>query len=250
MASRRIPSDWRSPPTLGYFAYRTARRQGQRPGGRPLVREGGRHPWELPATSCASRRCSPARAGRTRRRSSCGARSTWAATSTRGRRRSRSSSASCPTDKAARMKAVAPLYDTMPKADFEALIAELFKGVRADEAGVQALPDRHRRRLRPHHRQLPQRLGLASGARREDHRPGAPHCPQCGAPDPRLRQHPASSAGCCLRGTLPGLRRADQLAVPGWARRSRRRCSRPSRPWTGSRWLLVPHLLFVSALSS
>jgi len=33
-----------------------------------------------------------------------------------------------PTDKAARMKAVAPLYGTMPKADFEALIAELFKG--------------------------------------------------------------------------------------------------------------------------
>jgi len=33
-----------------------------------------------------------------------------------------------PNDKQARMKAVAPLYDTMPIADFEALIAELFKG--------------------------------------------------------------------------------------------------------------------------
>ena len=33
-----------------------------------------------------------------------------------------------PKDKAARMKAVAPLTDTMPKADLEALIAELFKG--------------------------------------------------------------------------------------------------------------------------
>jgi len=33
-----------------------------------------------------------------------------------------------PADKAARMKAVAPLRDTMLKADFEALIAELFKG--------------------------------------------------------------------------------------------------------------------------
>ena len=32
-----------------------------------------------------------------------------------------------PSDKAARMKAAAPLYDTMPEADFEALIAELFK---------------------------------------------------------------------------------------------------------------------------
>ena len=32
-----------------------------------------------------------------------------------------------PSDKAARMKALAPLYDTMPKADFEALIAELFR---------------------------------------------------------------------------------------------------------------------------
>ena len=31
-------------------------------------------------------------------------------------------------DKAARMKAVAPLSGTMPKADFEALVAELFKG--------------------------------------------------------------------------------------------------------------------------
>jgi tetratricopeptide (TPR) repeat protein len=30
-------------------------------------------------------------------------------------------------DKAARMKAVAPLYDTMPKSELEALIAELFK---------------------------------------------------------------------------------------------------------------------------
>ena len=33
-----------------------------------------------------------------------------------------------PADKAARMKAVAPLSGTMPRADFEALIAELFKG--------------------------------------------------------------------------------------------------------------------------
>ena len=33
-----------------------------------------------------------------------------------------------PQDKAARMKAVAPLYQTMPKADFEDLVAELFKG--------------------------------------------------------------------------------------------------------------------------
>ena len=33
-----------------------------------------------------------------------------------------------PKDKTARMRAVAPLTDTMPKADLEALIAELFKG--------------------------------------------------------------------------------------------------------------------------
>ena len=33
-----------------------------------------------------------------------------------------------PSGKTARMKALAPLYDTMPKADFEALIAELFTG--------------------------------------------------------------------------------------------------------------------------
>jgi len=33
-----------------------------------------------------------------------------------------------PTDKVARMKAVAPLQSTMPRGDFEALIAELFKG--------------------------------------------------------------------------------------------------------------------------
>lgn len=32
-----------------------------------------------------------------------------------------------PKDEEARMKAVAPLYETMPKADFDALIAELFK---------------------------------------------------------------------------------------------------------------------------
>ena len=32
-----------------------------------------------------------------------------------------------PEEKEARMKAVAPLYDTMPKADFDALVAELFK---------------------------------------------------------------------------------------------------------------------------
>jgi hypothetical protein len=33
-----------------------------------------------------------------------------------------------PADKGARMKALAPLYGTMPKAEFDALIAELFKG--------------------------------------------------------------------------------------------------------------------------
>lgn len=33
-----------------------------------------------------------------------------------------------PTAKTARMKAVAPLYDTMPKQEFQALTAELFKG--------------------------------------------------------------------------------------------------------------------------
>ncbi len=33
-----------------------------------------------------------------------------------------------PEDKTARMKALAPLYQTMPKDEFEALIAELFKG--------------------------------------------------------------------------------------------------------------------------
>ena len=33
-----------------------------------------------------------------------------------------------PSQKEARMKAVAPLYDTMPKTEFDALIAELFKG--------------------------------------------------------------------------------------------------------------------------
>jgi hypothetical protein len=33
-----------------------------------------------------------------------------------------------PPDKTARMKALAPLYDTMPKVEFQALIAELFKG--------------------------------------------------------------------------------------------------------------------------
>ncbi|MFA4964183.1 MAG: hypothetical protein WC709_00885 [Thermoleophilia bacterium] len=33
-----------------------------------------------------------------------------------------------PTDKGARLRAVAPLETTMPKADFEALVAELFRG--------------------------------------------------------------------------------------------------------------------------
>lgn len=33
-----------------------------------------------------------------------------------------------PEDKTTRMKAVAPLYDTMPKAEFDRLIAELFQG--------------------------------------------------------------------------------------------------------------------------
>ena len=32
-----------------------------------------------------------------------------------------------PKDKEARMRALAPLYDTMPKAEVDALIAELFK---------------------------------------------------------------------------------------------------------------------------
>ena len=33
-----------------------------------------------------------------------------------------------PDDKEARMKALAPLVDTMPKDEFDQLIAELFKG--------------------------------------------------------------------------------------------------------------------------
>ncbi len=32
-----------------------------------------------------------------------------------------------PKDEEARMRAVAPLYETMPRADFEALVAELFR---------------------------------------------------------------------------------------------------------------------------
>jgi tetratricopeptide (TPR) repeat protein len=35
-----------------------------------------------------------------------------------------------PAEKGARMKAVAPLYATMPEAEFDALVAELFKGYR------------------------------------------------------------------------------------------------------------------------
>ena len=35
-----------------------------------------------------------------------------------------------PKDKTTRMKAVAPLYGTMPKADFEELVARLFEGYR------------------------------------------------------------------------------------------------------------------------
>ena len=71
----------------------------------------------------------PARQGRraARRRSSCGVRRTWPATSTRARRRSTGLERILPEDKEARMKALAPLYGTMPKAEFDALIAELFK---------------------------------------------------------------------------------------------------------------------------
>ncbi len=128
-AFRANPTEWGFPclPGLLRLSVWLRQQEAERPGGRPLVREGGRHPGEprLPLSPCGD----ADRQGRGRGEGGrhvgsgvCGRRQVLAA---EGRRRAERI---LPKDKQARMKAVAPLYRTMPKAEFEALIAELFKG--------------------------------------------------------------------------------------------------------------------------
>ena len=122
------PGDWRFPAYLGFFAYRYGAGADKDLVAAQWYQQAARDPGQ-PAVHPAAGGDAPDQGRRrSRRPSSCGDRRTWPATSTRGSELSRSSARYCPQDKAARMKAVAPLYDTMPKAQADALVAELFKG--------------------------------------------------------------------------------------------------------------------------
>ena len=121
------PDDWHFPAYLGFFVYRYGSGEDKDLVAARWYQKAATIPGSpdyldrLAARSAGEGR--RAREGHPHAR----VRRTWPGTSTRGRRRSRGSSTSCPKEKEARMKAVAPLYDTMPKAEFDALIAELFK---------------------------------------------------------------------------------------------------------------------------
>ena len=66
-------------------------------------------------------------------------------------------------------------------------------------------------------------------------------------PDPRLRQHPGRQlAGAARAGAGTAARRS--AGATRWGRRSRRCCSALSPAFDGLSWLLIPQLLFVSAL--
>ena len=128
--SGRIPTEWGFPAYLGYFAYQYgsgSKKQNDLAAARWYEKAAAipGSPAYLPRLAAVL----SGKGGRAREGGHhVGSGVLRRATSTRGRRPSTGSSASCPTDKAARMKALAPLYDTMPKDEFEALIAELFKG--------------------------------------------------------------------------------------------------------------------------
>ena len=145
-ASRRIPDDWRFPAYLGLLRLPVRHRARTRtwwprsgtsrrrrfPGARPTCRG-----WPRSAGKGGEQReghpdVGPGVPGRRQVRAPEGGR--------------RASSSILPKEKEARMKAVAPLYDTMPKAEFDALIAELFKGYPMRARGRRAGCSRTRRR--------------------------------------------------------------------------------------------------------
>jgi hypothetical protein len=123
------PSQWAFPGMIGYFAYQygsgtkaqnelTAARWYEKAAAIP-----GAPPYLLRLAAVLS-----GKAGETEK-----AVTMWGQVYAAGDKYSRQKAVTglekiLPADKGARMKALAPLYGTMPKAEFDALIAELFKG--------------------------------------------------------------------------------------------------------------------------
>ena len=122
----RNPRDWHFPAYLGYFAYRFGTGQGKDLAAARWYQEAAAIPG-APSYLLRLAAALSAKGGEEKK-----AILMWGQVYLGGDKYVRQKAVTeldslLPTEKGARMKAVAPLYSTMPKADFEALIAELFK---------------------------------------------------------------------------------------------------------------------------
>ena len=178
--SRRIRTTGASPPTSASSSTRYGEKRGEEPDRGRVV---SRRPRRSPAarTTCHG---SPlrllAKGGERRRRSLM-----WGQAYLAGDKYARAEGGrgprvqSCPEEKEARMQGRSRrCTGTMPEADVRGapdrrtLVSRsaATPSMPRRSAGRDDVPARrHRRRLRPAHRQLPQRLGLAAGAPREHH---------------------------------------------------------------------------------
>ena len=227
------PRDWHFPSYLGFFAYACA--QGAQPTWSPRSGMRRRPGCRAPHRSCrALRPSSPPRATRRRRRSTSGPRSSARATSTpskrpyrprqapaqrqgrsrKGRRRARKHCA------ARAVRAVRRRRSSRGTSD----------GLQPRPAGRPSLLYGYvivvSGRVRPAHRQLPERLRLPAAARHQ-HRLRALVLPGLYRADPCRRQRAAAVLGGPAR-ALPLLRHVDQLALPG-GRSAHRRAVRRGR---------------------
>ena len=126
-ALKENPGDYRYPAYLGFFAYRYGKGKNKNVAAAEWYQKAAAVPGSpdyLPRLAAALM----AKGGETEK-----AILMWGQVFTAGDKYSHQRAVKeldrlLPSDKTARMKAVAPLAGTMPKDDFEALIAELFKG--------------------------------------------------------------------------------------------------------------------------
>ncbi len=121
------PGDWRFPDYLGFFAYTFGKGTAKD----AVVGDWYRQAAALPGSPPYVKRLAAAMLGKGGQTEK--AVLLWGQVYSAGDKYSQQKAVAglekiLPIDKAARMKAVAPLYSTMPKAEFDALIAELFKG--------------------------------------------------------------------------------------------------------------------------
>ena len=126
---RENPTDWGFPAYLGYFAYQYgsgSKQENDAAGSRWYRRAAA-----IPGSPAYLLRLAAVLAGKGGEEEKAVV--MWGQVYTGGDRYSRQKAVAgldriLPAEKTVRMKAIAPLRDTMPKADFEALTAELFKG--------------------------------------------------------------------------------------------------------------------------